>query len=265
VTALIREPLSGTYNVFEYSVPNSNEFKTSQDVSNCTGSGSTATVNQNPMHIPSANGFVAGATRTRALGTGQVVNALKTASNDTLGYFFWSAGNAGGFTATNGKYLTVNGVDPILDSYGDSCVTTAGLAPGQLPNSAVGGLGCVTFKNLNLGDYAIWSALRIVSLSPVPPGVSNLITGAQSVSATAPDFIPLASLKVWKSHYNMFAIGITNNNNGNTVNPVTPGDLCPASGGEGGGDAGAMTISIHGNSDFCTDFGATIGINDKNQ
>jgi hypothetical protein len=261
VTALLREPLSGTYNVFEYSVPNSNEFKTSQDVNNCSG----ANVNSNPLHIASANGFVSGAFRERALGTGQVVAALKAATTDTIGYFFWSAGNANGFTAANGKYLTVNGVDPLLDSYGDSCVTSAGLAPGQLPNSVVGGLGCVTFKNVNLGDYAIWSAVRVVSQSPVPPGVSNLVAAAQTANSTLTDFIPLSQLKVWKSHYNMFAIGVTNNNNGNTVNPVTPGDLCPGSAGEGGGDAGAITISVHGNADFCTDFFTQIGINDKNQ
>jgi hypothetical protein len=192
-----------------------------------------------------------------------VVAALKAATTDTIGYFFWSAGNAGGFTATNGKYLTVNGVDPILDSYGDACVTAVPLAPGQLPNTAAG-LACVTFKNLNLGDYAAWSALRIVSQTPAPAGVTNLIAAAQTVSATAPDFIPLSSLKVWKSHFNMFAIGVTNNNNGKTVNPATPGDLCAGSTVEGGGDAGAMTISIHGNNDFCTDFATPIGINDKN-
>ena len=261
VTALLREPLSGTYNVFEYSVPNSNEFKTSQDVNNCSGS----SVNSNPLHLNSANGFVAGAFRERALGTGQVVAALKAASSDTIGYFFWSAGNANGFTATNGKYLTVNGIDPILDTYGDSCVTAAGLVPGQLPNSVVGGLPCVTFKNTNLGDYAIWSAVRVVSISPIPAGVTNLVAAAQTVNATLTDFIPLANLKVWKSHYNMLALGINNNNNGNTVNPATPGDLCPGSAGEGGGDAGAITISVHGNSDFCTDFATPIGINDKNQ
>ncbi len=265
VTTLLREPLSGTYNVFEYSVPNSNEFKTSQDVNNCTGSGSTATVNSNPLHIGSANGGIANAFRERALGTSQVVAAIKAATTDTIGYFFWSAGNANGFTKANGKYLTVNGVDPILDSYGDSCATTAGLVAGQLPNSVVGGLGCVTFKNVNLGDYAIWSAVRIVSLSPVPAGVSNLVNAAQTANSTLTDFIPLANLKVWKSHYNMFAIGVTNNNNGATVNPVTPGDLCPGSAGEGGGDAGAITISVIGNKDFCTDFASPIGINDKNQ
>jgi hypothetical protein len=265
VTALIREPLSGTYNVFEYSVPNSNEFKTSQDINNCTGANVGVGAPQNPLHAASANGGVGAGFRERALGTGQVTTALKAATTDTIGYFFWSAGNAGGFTATNGKYLTVNGVDPLLDSYGDACVTAVPLAAGQLPNSVVGGLGCVTFKNLNLGDYAAWSALRIVSQTPVPAGVTNLIAAAQTVSATAPDFIPLSALKVWKSHFNMFAIGVTTNNNGHTVNPATPGDLCAGSAGEGGGDAGAITISIHGNNDFCTDFVTPIGINDKNQ
>jgi hypothetical protein len=265
VTALIREPLSGTYNTFEYSIPNSNEYKNSQDAQNCTGTGGT--VLQNPLDFPSANGAVTGAVRKRAIGTGEVTGALKAATTDTIGYFFWSAGNAAGFTAAHGKYLTVNGVDPLLDSYGSS----GGVAytPGVLPQAGaiapLPPLSAVTFKNLNLGDYAAWSALRIVSVSPVPPGVTNLIAAAQTLNSTASDFIPLSSLKVWKSHYNMFSIGVTNNNNGETVNPATPGDLCPGSAGEGGGDAGAITISIRGNNDFCTDFVTPIGINDKNQ
>jgi hypothetical protein len=268
VTTLIREPLSGTYNVFEYSVPNSNEFKTSQDINNCTAVGGT--VNQNPLHANSANGFVAGAFRERALGTGQVVGALKAATTDTIGYFFWSAGNGKGFTQLgnpgSGKYLTVNGVDPLLDSYGMSLGVVYN--PGEIPQAGNVAphppLTAITFKNVNLGDYAAWSALRIVSEGPgAPAGVAALITAAQGVSATAPDFIPLATLKVWKSHYNMFGIGVTNNNNGQTVSVAN--DLCPGSAGEGGGDAGAMTISIHGNSDFCTDFATPIGINDKNQ
>jgi hypothetical protein len=255
VTTLIREPLSGTYNVMEYSVPNSNEFKTSQEVGNCSG----AVVNSNPLHVATANGKVAGAVRERAIGTGEVTAALQAATTDTLGYFFWSAGNASNFTPTNGKYLTVNGVDPILDDYNSNPV-----APGVLPTGA--NLSAVTFSNLNKGDYAIWSALRLVSLSPEPAGVAALISGVQTLSSTKPDFIPLSNLKIWKSHFNLFAIGVTNNSNGHTVNPATPGDLCSlaASAPEGGGDAGAMTISVHGNNDFCTDFNTPIGINDKN-
>jgi hypothetical protein len=260
VTAFIREPLSGTYNTMEYSVPNSNEFKTSQDSRNCNGTG----VLSNPMNLPSANSKVAGAKRFRAIGTGEVTGALQNAAfcttgADCIGYFFWSAANASTFTATSGKYLTVNGVDPLVSSYS--------VTNGVLPTTLNGLLPSVNFQNLNAGDYAIWSALRLVSTSPTPVGVTNLVAGVQTLSSTQNDFIPLANLKVWKSHFNLLGLGITNNSNGMTVNPLTPGDLCslPASAPEGGGDAGAMTISVKGNNDFCTDFGAAIGINDKNQ
>jgi hypothetical protein len=266
VTTLIPEPLAGSYNTFEYSVPNSNEFKTSQDINNCNGTA----VNSNPMHLATANGAVPGAFRERALDSGGfLTKALQAATSDTIGYFFWNAANASGFTPANGKYLTVNGVDPLLDSYGMSGGVS--YTPGVLPNAGAVApnppLSAVTFKNLNLGDYAIWSPLRIVSLSPTPPGVTALINAAQTAPATAADFIPVANLKVWKSHFNIFSIGVTNNSNGMTVNPATPGDLCSLTGSspEGGGDAGAMTISIHGNKDFCTDFSSPIGINDKNQ
>ncbi|HYM07239.1 MAG TPA: hypothetical protein VEU11_11825 [Terriglobales bacterium] len=255
VTTLIREPLSGTYNTFEYSNPNSNQFKSSQEASNCSG----AVVKSNPMNLSSANGKVPGARRIRAVGTGEVVAALQAAATDTIGYFFWSAANASNFTPTNGKYLTVNGVDPILPSYNSNPV-----APGVLPTGA--NLSAVTFQNLNAGDYSIWSALRLVSVSPTPAGVTNLVAGAQTLSSTQNDFIPLSKLKVWHSHFNLFAIGVTNNTNGNTVNPATPGDLCSLATSltEAGGDAGAANISIHGNNDFCNDFNVPIGINDKN-
>ncbi len=255
VTALLREPLSGTYNVMEYSVPNSNQFKSTQEASNCSGS----VAKSNPMDIASANGKVPGAARKRVIGTGEMVTELTTATTDSIGYFFWSAANASTFTASNGKYLTVNGVDPILPSYNSNPV-----APGVLPTGS--NLSAVTFQNLNAGDYAIWSPLRLVSVSPTPAGVTNLVNGAQTLSSTQNDFIPLANLKVWKSHFNLFAIGVTDNTNGNTVNPATPGDLCsnPSSLTEAGGDAGAANISIHGNNDFCNDFNVPIGINDKN-
>jgi hypothetical protein len=255
VTALIREPLSGTYNTMEYSNVNSNEFKSTQETSNCSGTA----VKSNPLNLASANGKVPGAARIRAIGTGEVTAALQAATTDTIGYFFWSAANASKFTQTNGKYLTVNGVDPILTSYNANPV-----APGVLPTGT--NLSAVTFANLNAGDYPIWSALRLVSLSPTPAGVTALVNGVQTLSSTQNDFIPLANLKIWHSHFNMFAIGVTNNTNGTTVNPATPGDLCsnPSSLPEAGGDAGAANISIHGNNDFCNDFNVPIGINDKN-
>src|SRR5262249_29675902 len=134
-----------------------------------------------------------------------------------------------------------------------------------IPNLNNSGLGEVTFANLNAGDYPIWSALRLVSTTGATTAVANLINGAVGLDSTKSDFIPLTKLNAWHSHFNFIGLGITNNNNGETINPATPNDLCSVSTGEGGGDVGAMSIYKKANNDFCTDFNVPIGINDKNQ
>jgi hypothetical protein len=251
VTVLVREPLSGTYNTLEYSVPNSSQFKTSQDANNCASSG---LVKSNPLDLASANGAVTGAARRRVIGTSEMVAELEAATTDTLGYFFWSAANAAGFSATTGKYLTVNGVDPLQNSY----------SGGVFPSQAGGTLGNVTFANLNSGDYPIWSALRIVSNSPAPAGVTNLIAAAQTLTSTQSDFITLANLKVWHSHFNLYGVNVFNEANGTSI--TTPSDLCPTSGAaaEGGGDAGGTNVTVIANRDFCSDYGSKIGLVNKN-
>jgi len=251
VTTLIREPLSGTYNTMEYSVPNSSQFHTSQDESNCNGN----VVFANPMTLQSTNGNVL-AYRKRVIGTGEMVATLQAATTDTLGYFFWSAGNASAFTATNGKYLTVNGVDPLLNAYTD------GVFPGV---DAQHPLSNVTFKWLNQGDYPVWSSLRLVSKSPTPAGVTNLIAAAQTLNSTQHDFVTLANLKVTHSHYYLPAINNGVSANGNTLNPGTPNDLCGSAGalGEFGGDAGGANTLKQANFDFCADFGNINGLINK--
>lgn len=249
VTVLVREPLSGTYNTFEYSVPNSSQFKTSQDANNCTSSG---TVKANPLNVASANGAISGAARRRVIGTSEMVAELQAATTDTMGYFFWSAANAEAFTSINGKYLTVNGVDPLQNSY----------TGGVFPTQAAGTLGNVTFVNLNAGDYPIWSALRLVSNSPAPAGVTNVIAAAQTLTSTQSDFITLANLKVWHSHFNIYGVNVFNEANGNGIN--TPGDLCASGDAEGGGDAGGTNVLVVANRDFCSDYGNKIGLVNKN-
>jgi hypothetical protein len=249
VTVLVREPLSGTYNTMEYSVPNTVQFRTSQDANNCLG----ASVNSNPLDVASANGKVAGAARKRVIGTGEMVAELQSASTSTLGYFFWSAGNAAKFTSTNGKYLTVNGVDPLVNSYSET--------NGVLPATAAE-LANVTFNNLNAGDYPIWSALRLVSTSPTPVGVTNLIAGAQTLNSTQHDFITLTNLKTWHSHFTIGSIGISAAANGATIHTVN--DLCSGGNAEAGGDAGGANINKTKNSDFCADFGSKTGVINKN-
>jgi ABC-type phosphate transport system substrate-binding protein len=265
VTTLVREPLSGTYNVFEYSAINNSQFHDSQDAFNCNAG--TGAIISNPMNLLSINGQPANgsgqqAFRRRVIGTGEMVAQLQNASDtdDRLGYFFWSAGNASGLT--NVKYLTVNGVDPLLDAY------TNGTLPGSGGPSDPG-ITKVTFKNLNAGDYPIWSPVRLVTRAPFTTNVQNLLTSLNtlnSTNSTAPnDFISLANLKIWHSHYSLPAIGVNTVANGVTVNPATAGDLCNATGAlaEAGGDAGGANIFIVANHDFCADFSNVTGLVNK--
>jgi hypothetical protein len=258
VTTLVREPLSGTYNTFEWSLINNSQFHDSQDAYNCS---STGGVFANPMTLTSINGKFANgggqyAYRKRAIGTGELVNQLQAATDtdNRLGYFFWSAGNAAG--KTNVKYLTVNGVDPLLNSYSNGTLPGSG-GPGDP------GLSAVTFKALNAGDYPAWSALRLVSRAPYTTAVTNLVSALQTLNTTQHDMVTLANLNVWHSHYYLPVIGSNTAANGNTVN--TANDLCntPGALAETGGDAGGATILIKANNDFCQDFSNTTGLINK--
>jgi hypothetical protein len=210
------------------------------------------------MIIASANGHAG--FRRRVIGTGEMVSTIEGGSSaeNRLGYFFWSSGNAASFTATNGKYLTLNGVDPLANSYS--------VTNGVFPTSAAGTLGNVTFAGLNAGDYAAWSALRLVSQSPTPAGVTAVIAAAQTLTSTQHDFVTLPNLKVWHSHFPISSIAVTTAANGPTLNPATPGDLCATSGAlaEVGGDAGGSNVQKAANADFCADYASTVGFIDLN-
>lgn len=270
VVTLVREPLSGTYNTFEYSVPNSSEFHTSQDDNFCNG---TAVFSQT-MNIASANSGIAGAARKRVIGTGEMVSTLNGTSGttDMLGYAFWSAANFNG--DTNIKYLTVNGVDPLLDAYG-SCLTCNPTTPptsqtfkaGALPQSTgscsvAGGTPClaaVTFNNLANGDYAIWSAVRVVG-RPSDAGVANLVTAVHTLDASQHDFISTSALKVWKSHFPLYTVtGAAAN--GDHINAAN--DLCNGGSAEAGGDAGGTNVLENVNKDFCADYSNANGLVNK--
>jgi len=253
ITTLINEPLSGPYNVIEYSITNSSQFHSSQDIWNCEPGGSVAT---NGLTLLATDGVVP-AYRVRALGTNEMIAAIQAATpNDQrMGYFYWSAANAASFTSSNGKYLTVNGVDPIQDGYTDGVLPGADLAH-PLTN--------VTFKGLNSGDYPIWSMLRILSTTPTPIGVTALVTAAQSINASQHNFVAPANLNVWHSHYYLPAVLSNTAANGTTIN--TAGDLCAPLGNalpEFGGDAGGATVLRQVNFDFCVDYQNPIGLVNK--
>lgn len=253
VNVYVREPLSGTYNTFEYSNVNGTQYHATQEYGNCNGSGQ---VLQNPLAYQSANAKVA-ASRFRVIGTGNMTKFLNSASNNTLGYFFWSAGNASGLTHV--KYLTVDGADPIQSTYSNGTLPGSG-GPGDP------GLGVVNFAALNAGNYPIWSALRLVSASPAPAGITNLLAGLQVIDPVQHDYVTLANLKVWHSHFYINGIGLgTQEANGATINRLTPGDLCSGGIAEVGGDAGGSTVLKQANADFCADYGVNIGLVNKTQ
>ncbi len=261
VITLVREPLSGTYNTFEFSVPNSSQFHKTQDDFFCSG----GAVYSQTMDIASSTGGVAGAVRKRVIGTSQMVSELETPAGDSLGYFFWSAANANG--ATNVKYLTVNGVDPLLDSYG-ACLTCGPgntpltFGPGVLPQAGGTGttppLTAVTFKNLNAGDYPAWSALRLIGRPGSIP-VANIISGLAGINPTQHDYISPANLKVWHAHFPIYGI-VGGQADGPTLNPATPGDLCSGGATEVGGDAGGANLPKQVNADYCHDYANPNGL-----
>jgi hypothetical protein len=256
VTTLVPEPQSGLYNVMEYSVVNSSQFHGSQDDFNCSG----GSVNSNPMNLQSTNG-VYPAYRRRVIGNSEMVGQLQGATTDTLGYFFWSQSNASNFTDSNGRYLTVDGADP-LQSPGS--YATPGVFDGIIPGSdSSHPVSNVTFAGVNSGDYPIWSTLRIVSQSPTPASVINLIEAAQTLNSIQHDFIPVSQLNAWHSHYYIPAIFSGTAANGTTMNPATPNDLCPGYLPEFGGDVGGANVTKQVNLDFCQDFSSVSGLISK--
>lgn len=264
-TVLIREPLSGTYNTMEYAVPNTTtnslntglNLETSQDVGknqlttpiveeNCNGT----IPRTNPLNIESED--ESGAYRNRVIGTGQMVSTVLNLPNpisplpaqttDTLGYAFWSTANFANATSTfnstlhewipgNAKYIQIDGVDPLLDNY-----TTSN---GALPTSGNSLLGDVTFNNLKNGDYPIWSFLRLVNLSTASTDTTDAVAALNAAAqtfvsgptATEPDFVPISSINILRSHF--MPPGIT----------TTPSNGTSGCTSEAGGDVGGVIIN----------------------
>jgi hypothetical protein len=181
-----------------------------------------------------------------------MVKFLQAATTPTLGYFFWSAGNAKGLT--NVKYLKVNGIDPVQSTYSN------GVLPGS---GATGdpGLGVVNFAGLNAGNYPIWSPLRLIG-PPGDAGVADMITGLNAISSTQHDYILPSNLNVWHSHFFINNQSIPTPANGPTVGTTT---LCAGGTAESGGDAGGTNMLIINNAHFCSDYGATNGLLNKTQ
>jgi hypothetical protein len=214
---LVREPFSGTYNVFEAQVVRQRDGfnANSQETGVCGPSQScytsacfigTATTFptaacSNPMNFCIGSNC---ALKTRVIGTGQMISIGNTAAlPDTLGYAFWSLGNFG--NKLNMKYLMVDGVDPLFPGYGTADGGHGGVFPGGvtgqgtvalLPAPTAGqcggyfnGDGGVTITNFSCNAY------NLPTFDGIQNGSYRLWNMVQAQyygsSALAPTFSPI--------------------------------------------------------------------------
>ena len=248
-TTFIREPFSGTYTTMEYQIPANAEIQGSQE------SGIASPTTQ-PTTWTTCNN--AGGVRSRVTSTGNMVFAIEN-NTDALGYAFWSVANFAGFTSstgtpTNGKYLTVDGIDPILPTYQNGCIPIAGES--TYPCT----LASITFTHVKDGTYPIWSIQRLVlacatkaGCAPPQQGEAKAMTlAAQGEVSTTPDFVPVNKLYLFRSHFL----------------PPTPASLqgsitvangtCSGST-EAGGDVAGAVYTTQSDVDYCSDFGVSTG------
>ena len=211
LTILLREPLSGTMNTTEFT----NFRLVGSGLGGDSQEESVVPPTNNPLNQACAAG---GGKRMRGIGTGEIVGGIATI-RDSIGYAFFSYGNVAKITGV-GKYLTLNGVDPIQATYTGGTLPTC-TAP--CPKAAG-----TSFPNLRNGRYRSWSLLRVVTDASGAnfTNVSALVSNAQNdVNGTVPDFVPYKttngsdpglSKELYRSHYLQSGVAPNNGLGGQT-------------------------------------------------
>lgn len=256
----VREFLSGTYNTTEFNVTNTQSNQSSMDVGVAAVNAAVTTADLPPLECngtPSATQITNGGGllkdsstpfgnyyRSRTIGTGAMVTSIKGRS-DSLGYAFWSAANFSGVSATNGKYLTVDGVDPLQEVWQD----------GLVPTSGNGLLANVSLSHVRDGSYPIWSILRVVCGSNCTATNALITSAVNFVGPSQPDFIPLVGtnvppLKLVRSHFAppTVTMACSTPSNGNTA---------AGENAECGGDVGGVVYTLQADGDYAADASVT--------
>jgi hypothetical protein len=258
---------------------------------NCSNGGTGTGEGANPMQVVTADGV---GTRTRVVGTSEMENVMFGTSTGTthaypagalLGYSFWSVGNfkkaysGNADSKTYARYLTVDGIDPFYASYGVLPNVTGNVAgqctastcpAGTIPTGTVqttsganGLIADITFQNVADGAYPIWSFLRLACKTSGNgcSAASGVATAEQSfvtfgTASSNPDFVPVASSTVVRSHF-------LPPGNPNTCSPISNGTAAlvadnttsdNAEDAECGGDVGGVVYTQVGDSDYANDF-----------
>ena len=240
ITVVLREPLSGTMNTTEFTL-----FRSFGNTSDSQEKGILNPFNTpyNPLDL----GCPTHGHRVRAVGTGEVVNAIakKVAQPDAnvIGYFFWGFANGSKLVGTSFQYLTLDGVDPLA---------LPGTVNQELPNcpgpcGVSLWTGSVSFPNLRNGTYKSWSLLRwlVPTGDSDPYGPTSLAAAAQAFATNDyADYVAFNSsadveggLHIYRSHFKQ-----TNApNNGAVTGSCTATTACTLGGlTEAGGDEGGL-------------------------
>ena len=251
VFPILREPLSGTMTTTEFNVFRSVEML--KDLPNAASQetgvnlGNSCALNSNcpdPLYLPGPGSSI----RYRAIGTGAEISGVSNVGGvkhiaDSIGYAFFSFGNVNpiGGSSGVGRYVTLDGVDPINAAYGTYVSDGVTYAPGQLPLclapcTAPGG---TSLPNVRNGSYGAWSIIRAVS-DATGINLTNtqaLVTAAQNeVNNTTADFVPFVckdttglctgepGLHVFHSHFTPAGVAGAPHN-GNTTSTESGGDV----------------------------------------
>ena len=202
---ILREPLSGTMTTTEFSVfrtvETMKETPTAASQETGVNLGNACTLNVNcpdPLYLPGPGGSI----RYRAIGTGDVVSGHSGVGGikhlaDTIGYAFFSFGNVNPVAGASGvgRYVTLDGVDPINQAYGTYVSDGVTYGPGQLPSCVAPcqANGGTSLPNIRNGSYGAWTIIRAVT-DKVGANLTNtqaLVTAAQNeVNNTTADFVP---------------------------------------------------------------------------
>jgi hypothetical protein len=235
LTLLLREPLSGTENVAEFTL-----FRTT---GNTDDSQEVGVINPtrspyNPLNLATPTH----GSRQRTLSTSEEVNAIKADAN-SLGYIFFSFANASKLSGADWNYLTLDGVDP-LSIPG---TTNQELPNGTVTTQAAAWAGGHSFPTLRNGTYKSWSFLRylvpnsLIGSDPYGPDV--LAQSEQdNVDNTVTDFVPFYTtggtdgLSVYRSHFTQS--GVAGKNGDATAANSEDGGNTLGAFGEAGGDVG---------------------------
>ena len=251
VFPILREPLSGTMTTTEFNVFRSVEML--KDLPNAASQetgvnlGNSCALNSNcpdPLYLPGPGSSI----RYRAIGTGAEISGVSNVGGvkhiaDSIGYAFFSFGNVNpiGGASGVGRYVTLDGVDPINAAYGSYVSDGVTYNPGQLPLclapcTAPGG---TSLPNVRNGSYGAWSIIRAVS-DATGINLTNtqaLVTAAQNeVNNTTADFVPFVckdttglctgepGLHVFHSHFTPAGVAGAPHN-GNTTSTESGGDV----------------------------------------